>query len=102
VLVLGTGAKADQQLCASIRVARPPRSEGFQCCGAWPRPALAAQLSAGGDFGQRADGGLIIEANPFMTGSEFHPDAVHRMNIDNDGDLHAAAFSFTFSEPKRS
>ena len=44
---------------------------------------------------------LIIDANPFMTGGpEFHPDAVHRINVDNDGDLHAdVAFSFTFSEP---
>jgi hypothetical protein len=43
---------------------------------------------------------LIIDANPFMTGSEYHPDAVYRINIDNDRDLHAdAAFSFTFSEP---
>jgi Domain of unknown function (DUF4331) len=43
---------------------------------------------------------LIMDANPFMTGSEFHPDAVYRINIDNDGDLHAdAAFSFVFSQP---
>ena len=43
---------------------------------------------------------LIIDANPFMTGSEFHPDAVYRINIDSDGDLHAdAAFTFTFSPP---
>jgi Domain of unknown function (DUF4331) len=32
---------------------------------------------------------LIMDANPFMTGSEFHPDAVYRINIDNDRDLHA-------------
>jgi len=43
---------------------------------------------------------LIIDVNPFMTGSEFHPDAVYRINIDNDGDLHAdAAFTFVFSQP---
>jgi Domain of unknown function (DUF4331) len=43
---------------------------------------------------------LIMDANPFLKGSEFHPDAVYRFNIDNDGDALAdAAFSFTFSEP---
>ena len=43
---------------------------------------------------------LIMDANPFMTGSEFHPDAVYRINIDNDGDAHAdVAFSFVFSQP---
>jgi hypothetical protein len=43
---------------------------------------------------------LIIDVNPFMTGSEFHPGAVYRINIDNDGDAHAdAGFTFTFSEP---
>jgi hypothetical protein len=44
---------------------------------------------------------LIIDANPFMTGSEFHPDAVYRINIDNDGDVQAdRAFTLVFSEPK--
>src|SRR5207245_9109260 len=44
---------------------------------------------------------LIMDANPFMTGSEFHPDAVYRINIDNDGDAHAdVAFSFVFSRPR--
>jgi hypothetical protein len=54
---------------------------------------------------------LIIDVNPFMTGmsatppflmkSEFHPDAVYRINIDNDGDTQAdSAFTFTFSEFK--
>jgi hypothetical protein len=44
---------------------------------------------------------FIIDSNPFMTGSEFHPDAIHRINIDNDNDLHAdIAFTFTFSEPQ--
>ena len=43
---------------------------------------------------------LIMDANPFMKGSEFNPDAVYRFNIDNDGDTLAdTAFSFTFSEP---
>ena len=43
---------------------------------------------------------LIMDANPFMKGSEFHPDAVYRINIDNDGDALAdVAFSFTFSQP---
>jgi uncharacterized protein DUF4331 len=52
---------------------------------------------------------LIINVNPYTTGisamppflmkSEFHPDGVYRINIDNDGDAHAdAAFTFTFSE----
>ena len=43
---------------------------------------------------------LIMDSNPFMKGNEFHPDAVYRFNIDNDGDLLAdVAFSFTFSKP---
>jgi hypothetical protein len=43
---------------------------------------------------------LIIDANPFMTGSEFHPDAVYRIHVDNDADVQAdVAFSFVFSEP---
>jgi hypothetical protein len=34
-----------------------------------------------------------------MTGADFHPDAVYRINVDNDGDVQAdAAFSFVFSE----
>ena len=47
---------------------------------------------------------LIMDSNPFMlptpmTGPEFHPDAVYRINIDTDSDAHAdAAFSFTFSQ----
>ena len=44
---------------------------------------------------------LIMNANPFMTGSEFHPDAVYQINVDNDGDAHAdVAFSFLFSQPR--
>lgn len=43
---------------------------------------------------------LIMDADPFITASEFHPEAVYRINIDNDGDLQPdAAFSFTFSQP---
>jgi Domain of unknown function (DUF4331) len=43
---------------------------------------------------------LIMDANPFMKGDEFHPDAVYRFNIDNNGDALAdVAVSFTFSEP---
>ena len=51
---------------------------------------------------------LIIDSNPTSapppipaptTGPAFHPDAVHRINIDTDGDDHAdIAFTFTFSE----
>jgi hypothetical protein len=42
---------------------------------------------------------LILNANPFMKGDGFHPDAVYRLNVDNDGDALAdVAFSFTFSE----
>jgi len=44
---------------------------------------------------------LIMNANPFTKGYGFHPDAVYRFNIDNDGDsLADASFSFTFSEPE--
>jgi hypothetical protein len=43
---------------------------------------------------------LIMNANPFTQGDGFHPDAVYRFNIDNDGDALAdVAFSFTFSQP---
>ncbi len=50
---------------------------------------------------------LIIDSNPTSapppipaptTGPEFHPDAVYRINIDNNGDHRAdIAFTFTFS-----
>jgi hypothetical protein len=44
---------------------------------------------------------LIMDSNPFLEGSGFHPDAVYRFNIDNNGDsLADVAFSFTFSKPK--
>lgn len=52
---------------------------------------------------------LIMDVNPFTTGmsamppflmkSEFHPDGVYRINVDNDGDAHCdTAFTFVFSE----
>ena len=51
---------------------------------------------------------LIIDSNPTSapppipaptTGPEFYPGAVHRINIDTDGDTRAdVAFTFTFSE----
>ena len=51
---------------------------------------------------------LIIDSNPTsapppipapVTGPEFHPGAVYRINIDTDGDNHAdIAFTFVFSE----
>lgn len=42
---------------------------------------------------------LIFDVNPFMTGADFHPDAVYRINVDNDGDTQAdVAFSFVFSD----
>jgi Domain of unknown function (DUF4331) len=41
---------------------------------------------------------LIMDSNPFTKGTEFHPGAVYRFNVDNDGDsLADVAFSFTFS-----
>jgi hypothetical protein len=45
---------------------------------------------------------LIMDADPFRAaGTLFHPDAVYRINIDNDGDAQAdAAFRFEFSEPE--
>jgi hypothetical protein len=42
---------------------------------------------------------LILDVNPFMTGADFHPDGVYRLNIDRNADTQAdAAFSFVFSE----
>ena len=51
---------------------------------------------------------LIMDSNPTsapppipapVTGPEFYPGAVYRINIDTDGDNHAdIAFTFTFSE----
>jgi hypothetical protein len=43
---------------------------------------------------------VMVNVNPFMGDSAFHPDAVYRVNIDSDGDIQPdAAFTFTFSEP---
>ncbi|MFF0408893.1 DUF4331 family protein [Kitasatospora sp. NPDC004745] len=45
---------------------------------------------------------LIMNVNPYAPtrAAEFHPDAVYRINIDNDGDnLADVAYSFTFSDP---
>ena len=42
---------------------------------------------------------LIFDVNPFMTGADFNPDAVYRLNVDNDGDTQAdVAFSVVYSE----
>jgi hypothetical protein len=42
---------------------------------------------------------LILNANP--NADALHPDAIYRLNIDNDGDrLAELAFSFVFSPPK--
>lgn len=44
---------------------------------------------------------LIADWCPFRDDQLFHPDAIYRINIDNDGDARAdVAFSFTFSEPE--
>src|SRR5215472_12184492 len=44
---------------------------------------------------------LIMDVDPFRTDSMFHPDAVYRINIDNDGDAQAeAALRFVFSRPE--
>jgi hypothetical protein len=42
---------------------------------------------------------LIMNANPFTKGNGFHPDAVYRFNIDNDGD---ALADVAFSSPSPS
>jgi hypothetical protein len=44
---------------------------------------------------------LILIANTFGIAPAFHPEAVYRINIDNDGDAHTdLAFSVVFSEPE--
>lgn len=44
---------------------------------------------------------LIMDVDPYRTDSMFHPDAVYRINIDNDADARAdTAFRFVFSEPE--
>src|SRR5262245_1614466 len=43
---------------------------------------------------------LILNSNTFAQAAAFHPDAVYRINIDNDGDAETdVAISFVFSEP---
>src|SRR4051795_12825747 len=42
---------------------------------------------------------IILNANP--NADALHPDAIYRLNIDNDGDyLTDIAFSYVFSEPR--
>jgi hypothetical protein len=44
---------------------------------------------------------LILNCNSFAKGAEFHPDAVYRINIDNDGDEQTdVALTLVFSEPR--
>src|SRR2546429_959476 len=44
---------------------------------------------------------FIIDVNPFMTGSEFYPGALYRINVDNNGDAEPdRAFTSLFPEPK--
>lgn len=44
---------------------------------------------------------LIMDANTFATGTEFHPDAVYQLNIDTDGDDQTdIAFSSVFTAPR--
>ena len=44
---------------------------------------------------------LILNANTFGIADAFHPDAVYRINVDNDGDAETdVAFSVVFSEPE--
>jgi hypothetical protein len=42
---------------------------------------------------------LILDVDPFMTGADFQPEAVYRINVDNDDDAQAdVAISFVYSE----
>ena len=44
---------------------------------------------------------IILNANPFSQAPAFHPHAIYRLNIDNDGDLlNDIAFSYVFSPPQ--
>jgi hypothetical protein len=44
---------------------------------------------------------IILNANPFSEAPAFHPDAIYRLNIDNDGDcLSDLAISYVFSPPR--
>ena len=43
---------------------------------------------------------LILNANTFAIADAYHPDAVYRINVDNDGDAETdIAFSVVFDEP---
>jgi hypothetical protein len=45
---------------------------------------------------------LILNTNTFAEAKDFHPDAVYRINIDNDGDaLTDVAISFVFSKAQQ-
>ena len=63
------------------------------------RPRAAARHHpAGADHGLEPDRAPPPHPGP-VTGPEFYPDAVYRINIDTDGDAHAdVAFTFIFSE----
>ena len=44
---------------------------------------------------------LILNSNTFGIADAFHPDAVYRINVDNDGDAETdVAFSVVFSKPE--
>ena len=43
---------------------------------------------------------VILDVNPFMTGADFHPEAVYRLNVDNDGDRRPTSRS-RLSSPSR-
>jgi len=44
---------------------------------------------------------LILNANTFGVADAFHPDAVYRINVDNDGDAETdVAFSVVFDKPE--
>jgi hypothetical protein len=44
---------------------------------------------------------LVLNANTFGVADAFHPDAVYRINIDNDGDAETdVAFSVVFDKPE--
>jgi hypothetical protein len=46
---------------------------------------------------------LIRDVDPFLTAPAFHPEAVYRINVDNDGVSEVdVAFPFTFPEPQES
>jgi len=44
---------------------------------------------------------LILNCNSFAKGADFHPEAVYRLNIDNNGDCqNELTFFWTFSQPQ--